>query len=101
LRLSEVEGEAHRVVFVHHRECRWSFLITGDIERRFKEHIEGEGGRYTRRNRPKRVVYTEEFESKDKAEARERQIKRWSRAKKKALINGDLAGLKQLSISRD
>jgi len=75
--------------------------ITTNIERRLNEHSHGKGGRYTRRNRAKRVVYTEHFPVRGEAEARERQIKRWSRKKKKALIEGDVESLRKLSVSRD
>ena len=75
--------------------------VTNNLEKRLKEHFEGKGGRYTRRNRPERLLYTEQFDSRDKAEEREAQIKRWSRAKKQALINGDLDELRRLSVSRD
>ena len=75
--------------------------ITANLDRRQAEHRRGKGGNYTRRNRPHKLLYTEQFTRRDQAEARERQIKRWSRAKKEALINGDLNGLRRLGISRD
>jgi putative endonuclease len=43
------------------------------------------------------VVYAEEYASDLEARQRERQIKRWTSAKKEALIAGDLATLKRLS----
>jgi putative endonuclease len=75
--------------------------ITNNLERRLKEHQCGKGGNYTRRNRPIKLLYTEQFAKKDQAEKREKQIKRWSRAKKKALISGNLNELRRLSASRD
>jgi predicted GIY-YIG superfamily endonuclease len=75
--------------------------ITTCLERRFKEHRQGKGGRYTRHNRPEQLLYTETFSSRYQAELRELQIKRWSRVKKKALIERDFETLQQLSISRD
>jgi predicted GIY-YIG superfamily endonuclease len=75
--------------------------ITSDLERRFKEHLRGKGGHYTKYNRPRRLIYTEKFNSRVQAEERERQIKCWSRSKKKALIDGDTDKLLKLSISRD
>jgi len=47
------------------------------------------------------LVYCEKSGSLDDAMKRERQIKKWSRAKKEALINGELEALKKLSKSRD
>jgi len=75
--------------------------ITSDLERRLKEHLRGKGGHYTKRNRPQKLLYTEKFSSRVEAEARERQIKRWSKKKKEALIKGNLEQLRKLSISRD
>lgn len=40
--------------------------------------------------------YAEELADRDTDVARERQIKRWSRAKKEALIVGDLVALRRL-----
>ncbi|MBN2183593.1 MAG: GIY-YIG nuclease family protein [Sedimentisphaerales bacterium] len=74
--------------------------ITNNLERRLKEHLRGKGGHYTRRNRPVELLYTERFARRNQAEARERQIKRWSRKKKQALIEGNLEQLRQFSISR-
>jgi len=64
--------------------------ITANLNRRLKEHQRGKGGKYTRRNRPQKLLYTEQFSTRDQAQARELQIKRWSRKKKQALIEGDL-----------
>lgn len=75
--------------------------ITSNLERRFKEHLQGKGGHYTLNNRPQKLLYTEKFSNRAQAEARERQIKRWSRKKKKALIEGDFEQLRKLSVSKD
>ena len=74
---------------------------TNNIERRFNEHISGSGGHYTSYAKPIKILYKEAFKLKSQAENRERQIKRWSKAKKCALINGDFEQLKFLSVSRD
>ena len=75
--------------------------ITTNVERRLTEHLQGKGGHYTSQNRPQRLLYTEKFHTRAEAEARERQIKRWSRKKKQSLIEGDAEELRRLSISRD
>jgi predicted GIY-YIG superfamily endonuclease len=75
--------------------------ITTNVERRFKEHRQGKGGRYTSHNRPEELLYTEVFLNKLQAEFREQQIKRWSRKKKKALIKGEIDELQKLSVSKD
>ena len=85
-------------------ECRDKALYTGitdNIGRRLKEHQTGKGGYYTSHNRPGEILYTEEFKDRLDAEKREQQIKRWSRAKKLALIKGDDAELKRLAQSND
>jgi predicted GIY-YIG superfamily endonuclease len=75
--------------------------ITTDVKRRFGEHLQGKGGGYTSRNRPIELLYVEEFPDRGKAQQRENQIKRWTRAEKRALITEDRAALPRLSISRD
>jgi putative endonuclease len=49
---------------------------------------------------PVKLVHTEKFASLGEARKRENQIKRWSRAKKEALISGDLARLHALAGRR-
>lgn len=73
---------------------------TDDIALREKTHNEGRGGRYTALRRPVSLVYSEPQDSIEEAIARERQLKRWTRAKKEALLAGDRAALKHLSSSR-
>jgi putative endonuclease len=89
--------------YVYIIECGKTLYVglTDNIERRFEEHVSGRGGQYTSRNRPERILYTEEFRLKFQGEARERQLKRWSKAKKLSLVNGDLERLSSLSVSRD
>ena len=60
--------------------------ITGDLERRVQEHRDGVVAGFTRRYRIKRLVYAEEFSSVWEALAREKQVKKWRRSKKIALI---------------
>jgi putative endonuclease len=69
-------------------------------EARYKEHLDGNGCRTTQIDPPECLAYSEEHEDYTAALQREHQIKRWSHAKKEALVNGDLARLKQLSKRR-
>lgn len=46
-----------------------------------------------------KLVYTEKFPIRKSAEKREKQLKGWSRAKKKALIEGNIQSLRKLSKS--
>jgi putative endonuclease len=63
--------------------------LTNDLDSRLEAHNAGKGAKYTASRRPVSMVYHEPAESKNAALKRELQIKRWSRAKKKALIRGD------------
>ena len=70
---------------------------TPDLERRLREHESGQGSYFTKAHLPIEVVYTEECETEHEARVRERQLHGWSRAKKEALICGNIELLKQLS----
>ena len=61
------------------------------------EHNAGHYGGYTASRRPVMLVFSQWFERITDAIAAERQIKGWSRAKKEALIRGDLGALRLLS----
>ena len=61
----------------------------------------GLGALYTSTRRPVRLIYSETHVSELAAIARELQIKKWSRAKKKALIEDRKNRLHELSKSRD
>jgi len=67
---------------------------------RVQVHNEGRGATWTACRLPVRLVYHEPHRSEQRSVARERQIKRWSHAKKLSLINGDLARLKSLAKRR-
>ena len=62
--------------------------VTNNLKRREKEHnaSKSKASRYTRLRRPAKLVYTEKFQTLPEAMRRERQIKKWSKAKKEALI---------------
>jgi tRNA/rRNA methyltransferase len=76
---------------------------TDEIEKRIAEHQHGQGCAWTKSRLPVELVWRQEFPDRDAARAAEHQIKRWTRAKKEALIAGDfdrlqpLAGRSQLS----
>jgi putative endonuclease len=74
---------------------------TTDLDRRWREHQSGEACRTTRLDPPRAIVYTEEFPSFADARGREAQIKRWSRAKREALVARDLDALQRLAQSHD
>ncbi|SCY48680.1 GIY-YIG nuclease family protein [Butyrivibrio sp. INlla14] len=64
--------------------CGW----TNDLEKRVKVHNEGKGGKYTRARLPVKLVYHEEFDTKEEAMSREWHIKQLSRRGKEKLIKG-------------
>jgi predicted GIY-YIG superfamily endonuclease len=68
---------------------------TDDLERRINEHEAGEKCAYTETRRPIRLVWSQEFAAREDALAAELQIKRWSRAKKEALIRADAETLRR------
>jgi putative endonuclease len=89
--------------FLYILECADSTYYVGtttNVEARERRHQEGRGCEYTSMRRPVRVVYRERHASLALARARERQLKRWTHAKKAALVHGDHAALSRLSASR-
>ena len=68
-----------------------------NIPERVSRHNSAQGATWTASRRPVTLAYYESFESKIDAIKREKQIKRWSRAKKQALIDGDLQMLHNLA----
>lgn len=64
--------------------------VTNDLEHRLSLHQMGaDPFSYTYQRRPVRLVFSETFDSINTAIEREKQIQRWSRKKKEALIAGD------------
>lgn len=81
-------------------KCSNGAYYTGsskNLERRLQQHQNGEGAIFTKANLPVKLVYLEEFQRIDEAFYREKQIQKWSRRKKEALINGELDKLVELS----
>ena len=73
-------------------ECADGTLYTGyttDVERRVEEHNAGEGAKYTSGRTPVELRYTESFDSRGEALAREHEIKQLRRREKLALIDAD------------
>jgi predicted GIY-YIG superfamily endonuclease len=74
---------------------------TDDLEQRIAQHQAGELPGHTASRRPVELVWSEEFESREEALETELQLKRWTRAKKEALIRGDWRALKVLARGPD
>ena len=65
--------------------CGW----TNDLEKRLAAHNAGKGGKYTHSRTPVKLVYFEEFETKEEAMSREWHIKQFTRSQKEKLIKQD------------
>ena len=74
---------------------------TTHLEIRISQHQRGEGAAYTRSRRPVRLAWAGEFERIDEAFAFEKQVQRWGRAKRQALIDGRWDDLPGLARGRD
>ncbi|MFD2585549.1 GIY-YIG nuclease family protein [Croceitalea marina] len=72
--------------------------VTNDVYLREEQHNKGiDKKAYTFNRRPVKLVWFQEFVNPDRAIAKEKQLKGWSRKKKEALINNNLEGLPELS----
>ncbi len=60
--------------------------VTNSLERRVWQHRQGEVDGFTSRYNLDRLVYYEDYPDALSAIAREKQLKRWNRSKKNALI---------------
>ncbi len=98
--------------FMYILECSDGSFYTGstkNLERRLKEHqgghldtttsssLDDRGANYTKKRRPVKLVYYEEYSRIDEAFYREKQVQGWSRKKKLALIEGKPELLPQLA----
>jgi predicted GIY-YIG superfamily endonuclease len=73
---------------------------TDNLENRIAQHESGELPGYTQNRRPVRLVFADEFQTRDEALEAERKIKGWSRAKKEALIMGNWERVRLLAKNR-
>jgi len=59
-----------------------------DVDKRFTRHLTKDGARFTRQNKPIKILWKQKFNTETEAVQREKQIKGWSREKKDNLIRG-------------
>jgi len=72
--------------------------MTNNLDRRYKEHELGLNKEcYTYSRRPLELVFYQEFMEVEQAIMFEKKIKKWSKAKKEAIINGNWEKLKPWS----
>ena len=70
-------------------ECSDGTLYTGwtnNLEKRLEAHNAGKGAKYTKTRRPVKLVYQEQFETKEEAMSREYHTKQLSRKEKMKLM---------------
>jgi putative endonuclease len=70
---------------------------TRNILVRLQQHQDGEGAAYTKRRRPVELAFCQPCESIVQAYWFEKRVQGWSRAKREALINGELHLLPDLA----
>ena len=70
---------------------------TDNLEERIARHKTGEIEGYTSTRLPVRLVFSEEFPTREEALTCERQIKGWGRRKKQALMRRDWAEVSRLA----
>lgn len=73
-------------ILTNHSNTTLYVGVTGNIERRIYEHKSHAVPGFTSRYRLTKLVYAEEAADPASAIAREKQIKRWRRAKKNWLV---------------
>lgn len=77
--------------FAYILECADGTYYTGytnNLEKRVETHNAGKGGKYTRTRLPVKLIYTEEFATKNEAMSREWAIKQLTRREKEELVKG-------------
>ncbi len=65
---------------------------TDDVEKRFLMHVEGRGAKYTKANKPVKVLWQKEFDTKSEALKEEYRIKHKLTRKQKLELIGAVAG---------
>lgn len=90
-----------KVLYVYILECAddsYYVGVTNNVGRRFIEHSSGlHENSYTYKRRPIKLVYCKQFEKPMEAINYEKQLKRWTRSKKEALIKYDYKNLHELA----
>ena len=73
---------------------------TDNLEMRIQQHHAGAiASCYTLNRRPLKLVFSQDFTTREEALASEQQIKGWSRKKKEAMMRGDWAEVSRLAKS--
>jgi len=87
------------IVYILHTSANTLYIgQTNNLPQRLKEHASksSKSAKYMRYFSSFKLVYSESYKNRIDAMRRELQLKRWSRAKKEAIIAGNLELLKKL-----
>ena len=94
----------NHIYYVYILQCADNSYYTGisnHLEKRIEEHEKGVYPTcYTYSRRPVVLKFTESYQFVQDAIAREKQVKRWSREKKEALMKGNFEELRRLARNR-
>lgn len=104
LGLPQVPSPAEGQAVVYFLRLRSGGLYIGasiDLAQRLQDHVSGQACRTTKMDPPRALLRVEQHPTFSVARAREAQLKRWSRAKKEALVGGDANALRCLARSRE
>ncbi|MEI8143699.1 MAG: GIY-YIG nuclease family protein [Candidatus Berkelbacteria bacterium] len=99
--INNAPSESSSAFFVYIVRTKNNKLYIGQTDclyrREFEHKYHAHGAKFLKGNRGDlELVYAEEYETRVLAMNREKQLKGWTRAKKEALIVGDLKLLKDL-----
>jgi len=80
-------------------ECcdgRFYIGMTNNVQKRLSEHQSGKGGRFTRSFGVKKLLYQEEYATRQEAMKREAQVKGFTKKQKLVLVKRNLNIPKEL-----
>lgn len=93
-------NKSYHVYFMTNKSNAVLYIgITSNIERRVYEHKQSLIEGFTKNYNCKKLVYLEEYMDAQEAISREKQLKRWVRRKKDALVNSTNPQWRDLSTS--
>lgn len=84
---SEISDKTYWVYIILTEKNTYYCGFTDDVEKRFKKHLEGNGAKYTKANKPLKIVWQKSFKTKSEAMKEEYRIKHLTRKQKEYLIN--------------
>ena len=91
--LSDESKELKYVVYILRTSFNTLYIgQTNNLEKRIKEHQDkaSKSSKYIKYFHSFKLVYSEEYSTRVEAMKREFQIKKWTKAKKEALVSGNL-----------